>query len=110
MPGGTSAGAMILASYIALRASLPVSAFEFLPHVAIAPHYTQRQLERRAARRARFSARGAGDGAPHRVTGTCMLQHRGPIAARRGEQPSRPGAGERGGGGGPAAHGRVTAG
>jgi len=43
--GGTSAGAMILASYIPARDSLAVSAFEFLPHATIAPHYTQRHYE-----------------------------------------------------------------
>jgi len=43
--GGTSAGAMILASYIPSRASQPVSAFEFLKRTAIAPHFTQRNYE-----------------------------------------------------------------
>src|SRR6266404_4892396 len=38
-------GAMILASYIPARDSLAVSAFEFLPHATIAPHYTQRHNE-----------------------------------------------------------------
>lgn len=41
--GGTSAGAMILASYIPSRASQP--AFDFLKRTAIAPHFTQRNYE-----------------------------------------------------------------
>ena len=44
--GGTSAGAMILASYIPARGTLPVSAFGFLANTTIAPHYTQRHYER----------------------------------------------------------------
>jgi cyanophycinase len=43
--GGTSAGAMILASYIPIRDTLPVSAFGFLRNATVAPHYTQRHYE-----------------------------------------------------------------
>jgi Cyanophycinase and related exopeptidases len=43
--GGTSAGAMILASYIPSRATQQVSAFGFLQRTAIAPHYAQRNYE-----------------------------------------------------------------
>lgn len=43
--GGTSAGAMILASYVPIRGTLPVSAFGFLQNTTIAPHYTQRHYE-----------------------------------------------------------------
>jgi len=43
--GGTSAGAMILASYVPIRGTLPVSAFGFLANTTIAPHYTQRHYE-----------------------------------------------------------------
>jgi cyanophycinase len=44
--GGTSAGAMILASYIPTRDTLPVSAFGFLRNAAVVPHYAQRHYER----------------------------------------------------------------
>jgi cyanophycinase len=43
--GGTSAGAMILGSYIPSRPAEPVSAFGFLQRTVIAPHYTQRNYE-----------------------------------------------------------------
>ena len=41
--GGTSAGAMILASYIPIRDTIP--AFRFLDSTTILPHFSQRQYE-----------------------------------------------------------------
>ena len=43
--GGTSAGAMVLSSYIPTRGTLAVSAFGFLDSTAIYPHFTQRHYE-----------------------------------------------------------------
>lgn len=43
--GGTSAGAMIMASFIPARAVLRVSGFGFLARTTIAPHYSQRHYE-----------------------------------------------------------------
>lgn len=72
--GGTSAGAMILASYIPVRGSLPVSAFGFLHNATIAPHYTQRHYEgdlrRVLAKRPTLTGIGIDEGTAIVVHGT----------------------------------------